>query len=122
MWSFSQTIYPKLLNDSLIVITAKQLKQTNKIFLEHSKLKETNFEMVNQISNYNKLLINYEKIDSLQKAKISACITAVDNLAIKNSEQATKIDKLMAKNKYWKKWTVGGFALSFALVLLILSK
>lgn len=32
--------YPKLYGDSLVVITPKQLKETNAIFLEHRMLKE----------------------------------------------------------------------------------
>ena len=35
--SFSQTTYPKIVQDSLVIITKEQLKLTNTIFLEHEK-------------------------------------------------------------------------------------
>ena len=40
MLSFSQTTYPKIVQDSLIVITPQQLKQTNLIFTQHDKYKQ----------------------------------------------------------------------------------
>ena len=42
---FSQTIYPRIVSDSLILITSSQLKQTNLIFAEHQKLKSMNVQL-----------------------------------------------------------------------------
>ena len=67
----SQTIYPQIASDSTVIISHKQLKQTNLIFLEHKKFKEVNKELNNQIINYKKLVNNYESQDSLYEKRIS---------------------------------------------------
>lgn len=67
----SQTIYPQIANDSTVIISHKQLKQTNLIFLEHKKFKEVNEELNNQIINYRKLVDNYELQDSLYRERVS---------------------------------------------------
>ena len=67
----SQTIYPQIASDSTVIISHKQLKQTNLIFLEHKKFKEVNKELNNQIINYKKLVNNYEIQDSLYTKRIS---------------------------------------------------
>lgn len=67
----SQTIYPQTASDSTVIISHKQLKQTNLIFLEHKKFKEVNEELNNQIINYRKLVDNYELQDSLYRERVS---------------------------------------------------
>lgn len=67
----SQTIYPQIASDSTVIISHKQLKQTNLIFLEHKKFKEVNEELNNQIINYRKLVDNYELQDSLYRERVS---------------------------------------------------
>lgn len=67
----SQTIYPQIASDSTVIISHKQLKQTNLIFLEHKKFKEVNEELNNQIVNYRKLVDNYELQDSLYRERVS---------------------------------------------------
>lgn len=67
----SQTIYPQIVSDSTVIISHKQLKQTNLIFLEHKKFKEVNEELNNQIINYRKLVDNYELQDSLYRERVS---------------------------------------------------
>ena len=79
----SQTIYPRILNDSTVLITNQQLKQTNLIFLEHQKFKNVNKELNTQIINYKKLVDNYEQQDSLYNAKISYLD---DELTISNNK------------------------------------
>ena len=66
----SQSICLKILNDSLVVITAKQLKATNLIFLEHGKLKAENEQLNKQIINYNKLIVNYQATDSIKTIEL----------------------------------------------------
>lgn len=68
---FSQDIYPKKLNDSLVVITANQLKQTNLIFLEHDKLSNENKMLYNKITLLDSLNNNYVKIDSINNITIN---------------------------------------------------
>lgn len=69
--SFSQDTYPKKLNDSLVVITANQLKQTNLIFLEHDKLSNENKMLYNKITLLDSLNNNYAKIDSINNITIN---------------------------------------------------
>lgn len=69
--SFSQDTYPKKLNDSLVVITANQLKQTNLIFLEHDKLSNENKMLYNKITLLDSLNNNYVKIDSINNITIN---------------------------------------------------
>lgn len=68
---FSQDIYPKKLNDSLVVITANQLKQTNLIFLEHGKLSKENKMLYNKVALLDSLNNNYVKIDSINNITIN---------------------------------------------------
>ena len=118
----SQSIYPKILNDSLVVITAKQLKATNLIFLEHGKFKAENEQLNKQIINYNKLIVNYQATDSIKTIELKEFGKTAADLNKENMQQTIQIDKLKAKNKVWRKWTVGGFALSIALFGLLLVK
>ena len=69
--SFSQTIYPKSLNDSLVIITTEQLKKTDLIFLEHAKFKQEILELNKQITNYEDLVLNFQETEKLNEAKIN---------------------------------------------------
>lgn len=80
MLAFSKDIYPRILNDSLVIITAEQLKQTNLIFLEHDKLFKENKELLTKIDYQNQMLDNYIKIDSLNILKQRELTTTIDNL------------------------------------------
>ena len=120
MCSFSQTTYPKLVNDSLIVITPIQLKSTNLIFLEHSKFKKQLKEFDTQLHIYNNLLNEYAKSDTLYKIQI-------DNMQeglIKNKyvirEQMKQIDKLNKKKNSLRKLSIGGFGISAVLLIILL--
>ncbi len=101
---FSQDIYPKKLNDSLVIITADQLKQTNLIFLEHDKLLKENSMLYNKINLLDSLNNNYVKIDSL------------NNITINNLKQ--ELDAKAKKNKPIKNYIIGGsFGAIIGLVL-----
>ena len=107
--SFSQTTYPKILNDSLIVITPLQLKQTNLIFVEHCKLKKQVPELENKILYLNKINKSFETSDSIKSTiiKNDSIIISIDRQHIKDlNKQITKI----AKKK--RNWIIGGFSLS----------
>lgn len=99
MWCSSQNIYPKLVNDSLIVITPKQLKSTNLIFLEHKKLKLEKVELIKQVDSYALLTANLAKADSLRKLQLKRAnmhIKLQDTAIQTQQEQLRKITK---KNK-----------------------
>lgn len=66
----SQDIYPKKLNDSLVVITADQLKQTNLIFLEHSHLIQENDILSEKLDLQDELIFNYQQMDSINRTNL----------------------------------------------------
>lgn len=65
----SQTTYPKLVGDSLVLITTNQLKQTNLILLEHDKLSKENVLLNKKVEYQEEIITNYAKIDSLNILK-----------------------------------------------------
>ena len=95
--SFSQTTYPKITKDSLVVITHKQLRQTNIIFEEHYNLKRENnllYEeivvmdsMINNLemsSNYyNECINNYKDSTVIKNKQISDLNKSVDRIKIR---------------------------------------
>ena len=87
----SQTTYPRILSDSTVLITSKQLKQANLIFLEHQKYKLINNELDSQIINYKKLVNNYELQDSVYNAKISYLNDELNTNSNKIYKQSTTI-------------------------------
>lgn len=105
---FSSTIY----KDSIIVITPIQLKNTNLIFAEHSKLLKENSLLKRQIENYkedNKLLIKSDSVRCLEINYYSDI-----NKELNNS--------LQKKNKSLFLWKIGGITVSTTLLILFLFK
>ena len=98
-WCSSQNTFPKLTNDSLIVITPQQLKATNLIFLEHKKLKLEVPELSMQINSYESLIKSYEQSDSIQNAKIERLLLHAENSEQVMQNQLREINKLESKNK-----------------------
>lgn len=120
---FSQNIsYPRQINDSIIEITAKQLKQTNLIFIEHKSLKYENKELNFQIDKYKDLVNNYEQQDSINRIKIRELSDysefANKQLTIKDKE-ITRLSKI--KNNY-KVFTICGISVSALLGILLFCK
>lgn len=118
----SQNIYPKLVDDSLVVITPQQLKASNLIFLEHKKLKLERFELNKQLTSYELLTANYAKTDSIrlqQLARAELQMQMYDEAISKQREQIAKMNK---KNKKLTTLSIGGFAISVGLLLALLIK
>ena len=63
----SQTTYPVIVNDSLILLTSSQLKHTNLIFAEHQMLLKKVDLLESQTQQYKLLVSNYEENDSVNK-------------------------------------------------------
>ncbi len=121
--TFSQSIsYPKQINDSVVEITAEQLKKTNLIFVEHKSLKSENKELHFQIEKYKDLINNYNQQDSINSIKIRELTDyskfANDQLTIKDKE-IYKLNKL--KNNY-KIFTICGITISTVLGVLLICK
>lgn len=118
----SQNMYPKLVDDSLVVITPQQLKASNLIFLEHKKLKLERFELNKQLTSYELLTANYAKTDSIrlqQLARAELQMQMYDKAISKQREQIAKMNK---KNKRLTTLSIGGFAISVGLLLALLIK
>ena len=118
----SQNMYPKLVDDSLVVITPQQLKASNLIFLEHKKLKLERFELNKQLTSYELLTANYAKTDRIrlqQLARAELQMQMYDEAISKQREQIAKMNK---KNKRLTTLSIGGFAISVGLLLALLIK
>lgn len=92
--SFSQTTYPRIVNDTLILFTSSQLKHTNLIFAEHKMLLEKVDLLESQTRQYKELIKNYERNDTLQESIIVAnkeyYTGVIDNLNIQLKKQKRK--------------------------------
>lgn len=122
MWSFSQTTYPKLTSDSLIVITPQQLKATNLIFLEHNKLKLEVPELNKQIVSYESLINSYAKSDSLKNSQIDELTNYMEVSEQVRENQLREINKLKSKNQLYKGLSIGGVTVSVMLLITLLIK
>lgn len=120
MWCSSQNTYPKLTNDSLIVITPQQLKATNLIFLEHKKLKLEIPELNKQIASYESLIKSYEQTDSVRNAQVERLMLHAEVSEQVMQNQLREINKLESKNKLFKGLTIGGVTVSVILIATLL--
>lgn len=120
--SFSQTTYPKPLNDSLVIITNEQLKKVDLIFLEHSKFKQENLELNKQITNYEKLVLNYQETERLNEAKIKEYKDYSEKAHADLIKQEEVLKSYKSKNKTLKIVSIGGVTVSAALLILLLVK
>ena len=116
---FSQTTYPSILNDSLIVITNKQLKQTNLLFLDRERLIKENSELKFQIDNYDSILDNYKYTDTIKSNQIDLLKTNLNDYNNIINNQSIKIDKLNKSNKVLKGISIGGIVISISLIALL---
>lgn len=122
MWCSSQNTYPKLVNDSLVVITPQQLKATNLIFLEHKKFKLEIPELKKQIISYESLINSYEHNDSVKNAQINRLMLHAQASEQVMQNQLREINKLESKKKLYKGLTVGGVTVSVVLLITLLLK
>lgn len=119
MQSFSQTTFPKIVQDSLIVITPQQLKHTNLIFLEHSKLRKQVKLVNDKLKLSNEINSNLEKSIVLKDQEIEN---------YKNIEKTYKSEILINEDRLRKqkrktyKWMIGGIAVSVTSLILLIVK
>lgn len=116
---FSQTIYPRIVSDSLVLITSSQLKQTNLIFAEHQKLKSMNVQLDAKFDLQ-------EKISSIFNQSAMIKDLQIANLeAINDINKSTLLNINKELNQYKKKQkllVIGGCTISASLALLLLFK
>lgn len=110
--SFSLNTSNTIKTDSIVYITANQLKETNLIFAEHQKLLKENNLLNKQILNYkedNKLLL---QADSIKVVEI--------NLLKDYNNSLTK--SIKKQNKSLLIWKIGGITVSSCLLLFLILK
>lgn len=122
MWCSSQNIYPKLVNDSLVVITPQQLKSTNLIFSEHKKLSLEVSELGRQLTAYENLIDSYKLSDSIRNAQVNELLLYSENYKRTIESQIKEINRLKLKNNLYKGFTVGGITISVGLLTALLLK
>lgn len=101
----AQDIYPKNIGDSLVIITADQLKDVNLIFLEHSYLIDENNLLLEKLDVKDEMIFNYQKMDSINRANV---IKLTNELEYSKNKVDNLTKKLNAHKKYF--W-IGGSAL-----------
>lgn len=102
MWSFSQDSYPKIINDSIVAITATQLKQTNLVFLKYNALKIENTSLNIQVTDLKKIYQDELVIDSLYEEHIELLNESLN----KSNELINKKQKTITHTKNWLKASV----------------
>lgn len=110
--SSSLTISKAIENDTIVTITPTQLKETNLIFAEHSKLLKENELLNSQLNNYieeNSILC---KIDSTRQEQLISYRKLNNSLNI-------SLEKSKKKLLYWQ---VGGITVSLGLLVFLLIK
>ena len=116
---FSQTIYPRIVSDSLILITSSQLKQTNLIFAEHQKLKSMNVQINTKFGLQEEISSMFNQSAMIKDLQI-ANLEAINDI---NKSTLLNINKEL--NQYKKKQkllVIGGCTISASLALLLLFK
>lgn len=78
--TISKNTYPKILGDSIVLITPEQLKETNLIFNEHNLLKTKVPLLEGKIQVLTEINDNHSKIDSLRVQEINQYKANVDKL------------------------------------------
>ena len=114
---FSQNILVR--EDTIVLITPKQLKETNLIFAEHQKLLKENNLLLKQISNYkfdNNLLL---KTDSLRTLQLKNYEGLTESYSLKIEQLNKEIKK---KNNTLLVWKVGGVTVGVGLLVWLLLK
>ena len=116
---FSQTIYPRIVSDSLILITSSQLKQTNLIFAEHQKLKSMSVQINTKFSLQEEISSMFNQSAMIKDLQIANLETINDI----NKSTLLNINKeLNQYKKRQKLLVIGGCTISASLALLLLFK
>ena len=116
---FSQTIYPKIVSDSLVLITSSQLKQTNLIFAEHQKLKSINVQLDAKFDLQEEISSIFNQSSMIKDLQIANLETIND---INKSTLLSVNKELIQYKKKQKLLVIGGCTISASLALLLLFK
>ena len=116
---FSQTIYPKIVSDSLVLITSSQLKQTNLIFAEHQKLKSINVQLDAKFDLQEEISSIFNQSAMIKDLQIANLETIND---INKSTLLSINKELIQYKKRQKLLVIGGCTIRASLALLLLFK
>lgn len=116
---FSQNILINENNDTIVLVTANQLKETNLIFIEHQKLLIENQLLNKQLSNYqysNNILLQTDSIRLTQLRNYKELVQSYNN-------EITQLNlELRKKDNTLLIWKVGGITVSISLLIWLLFK
>lgn len=120
MTTYSSPITSSIIeNDSIVLITSSQLKETNLIFAEHSKLLHENKLLSAQLEHYkanNSLLVLSDSIRRIQ-------IANYNNLSNEYIKHINSLNNdIRKKDNVLRTWKIGGITISASLFLLFLFK
>ena len=114
--SFSSTTSTPIEQDSIVSVTASDLKYANLIFVEHKKLLTENSLLYQQLGNCIDLNNQLVQVDSLRKEQIF-------ELNKKHTKQINDLNKeIKKKNNSILYWQIGGITISVGLILFLLFK
>lgn len=114
--SSSQTTYPKIVNDSLILLTSSQLKHTNLIFAEHQMLLKKVDLLESQTQQYKELIKNYEQNEYLNSEIVEVQKSYyIERLDVLNKE----VKKETKKRKIYQAGLYGTLGAAILALLLI---
>lgn len=121
--AFSQSTYPKVTKDSLIVITPFQLRKTNLIFLEHSKLKLEVKELNKQIVDYESMISYCKELSNNKQVQIDSLLNGYHRSQLIIENKNSIISKQDRKLKVRKTITICGITIGVVGILVgIISK
>lgn len=90
----SQTTYPRIVNDSLILLTSTQLKQTNLIFAEHEMLLQERPLYLQEVSNLKEINKSWERTDSINVANCNKAYKSIQTKYKKYKIKHTLIESI----------------------------
>lgn len=102
--------------DSIVCITPEQLKITNLIFAEHSKLKYENYLLYKQVDAYRLDNQYLDSINQLQLQKYNNIVNSYENQIIDLNKS------LEDSNRSIKIWKIGGITIGAGLLLWLILK
>ena len=114
--SFSQTTYPKITKDSLVVITHKQLKQTNIIFEEHHNLKRENNLLYEEIVVMDSMINNLEMTSNYY----NECINNYKDSTVIKNKQISDLNKSVDRIKKRRNNVYSGGSVVIGLLVILL--
>lgn len=116
IYAFSITTSTQTKQDSIVYVTAQDIKYANLIFIEHKKFMRENKILKEQVEDYEKVIKIANEVDSLR-------IEQINTLSDDYIQQINILNKnLQRKDKNLKYWKIGGITVSIGLLLFILLK